>query len=264
MFIRWACIGTLCLFATAASGSDEPNYGVVYHDGDIPFIEHNCRPTAPDSISCKLKEFGVRRQGSSDELAKDLASIEEYEKQDALGKRADAKECDNYAVLETALRGGPWPPTAKKGEIEKFAAKSPTEKKDALDAVSSLRKVRCEPPNRANYVAMIRLNHDRKMRTCIISVNETTQAFQRSSANVWTHSSSPNGACGVSTVATFEREVPFGNYVIWNYRTRKVVTNKKETDFGFRCSSIDESEKVFQWASQGFFRACDYVVWGVL
>ena len=72
----------------------------------------------------------------------------------------------------------------------------------------------------------------------------------------------PSGECGLIEVATFERDPAEKLSAFWNYKTRKIVTNKKGTAVLLACSALDENEYAYSWKTQDFFKGCDYVRYG--
>lgn len=64
-------------------------------------------------------------------------------------------------------------------------------------------------------------------------------------------------------ISTFERDDDSG--ILWNYRTRKVVTDKnaiKDTDM-FSCKNYDEQEQVYTWKNDPVYVGCDYIRFGM-
>ena len=109
-----------------------------------------------------------------------------------------------------------------------------------------------------NAEAILRLVHNRETRTCKIWLNKFEQTFSRTSDSMYTHASSPHGPCGVVNIATLERDRS-----LWNYRTKKVVTNRQGMSGPISCKLLDETEHLYTWNNTVFYKGCDYVKYGI-
>jgi hypothetical protein len=137
----------------------------------------------------------------------------------------------------------------------------PQQRKDALDGVSALAKA-CHSPTRDNLLAIVRKQHEKDMRTCLLWVNSYKETFKATGANRWVNTRGPGGTCGVVVVSQFELVEGTKGITFWNYRTRKVVTNKQERQGLLSCGDLDETEQFYSWKTEEFYKGCDYVKYG--
>lgn len=246
------------------AAQDAPSSGSVTNGTDKDFIEYDCRPTAHNKITCAMTQVKVRRMADPSDLAAQLAKIDE--RLDELKKKPlDSAFCQTMQELEATVRSGQ-PPAGSPADTKKLQEKklqemSPVERQDMMAIVSSIRGL-CTKQTREAVAAAINAEHSKNSRTCKIWLNRYDQVFERqSNGHVWTSSSGPQGECGVVNISTLERPDP--KWSLWNYRTRKVVTNKGGNNLlGMKCADLDESEQFFNWKLEAYYRGCDYVGFG--
>jgi len=241
--------------------ADYPTSGALAGKADRDFMEYQCGLAQSGILECKFTQLSIRKSAKPKDLAEQKAKLPEIEKEFREGKGLKKSDCKTFRTMEEAIRSGKLPPSADKDKYAKFVANaSPQEKQDMLDGLRSLVKV-CESPNRENILRMIETQHDKKSRTCAVSANNFKAEFQSVDGKVWVQTTKPHGPCGVVTISSFEKETTSFNISFWNYKTRKVVTNKKADLVGnlMKCSDLDETEYTYGWKSETFFKGCDYV-----
>ena len=119
----------------------------------------------------------------------------------------------------------------------------------------------CDTPNFDNFLQIVRLGHDKSMRTCKIITNQFSQRFYRAGPETWSAQPDPTGECGVVRLDRFERIKPSQNYDLyfWDYVSKKAITNPKGSSLMIPCSELDEGEYLFSWKQRDLNRSCDYV-----
>ena len=120
----------------------------------------------------------------------------------------------------------------------------------------------CRSPSAATMTEMIRAEHEKNTRTCSVSANPFTQTFKRvTGSNNWTSNQGPNGPCGTVNISRWQKDP---KYPMWNYITRRTITNPNGEWFpGASCSKLDQAEYVYEWMPEDTFTKCDYVKFGL-
>jgi hypothetical protein len=250
------CMG---LITPAAAATDYPYRGVT-SGPEKDFMQYSCeRPTA-DGMLCKFTQLTIRKLANPDDLEKRLSRISEYEKEIRDDPQKHAEGCKEVIEMVEALKSGRAPDKKAQATFDKhWSAASPEERQDLLHVSALLQKV-CDTPTRENFGEMIRAEHKKDMRTCMVNANNFEQTFQRGANGMWVHNGAPEGECGVISVSSFERDDP--KFSLWNYKTRKIVTNKKGGSDLLSCTIFDETEFTYTWKTETFFKGCDYVKHG--
>jgi hypothetical protein len=247
------CVWLVIMPASAAG--DHPSVGITSGAIEKDFIQYKCdRPTQAGMV-CKFTQLKVRSQAKPEYLDEKLSRIPEFEKQIREKPTTHSERCNEFTQIGKLLRSKDDPNDKAAAEFHRnWEAMHPKEKQDMLNAVTLFGNV-CEAPTSENIAAIVRAEHEKDTRTCSVLANNFEQTFQRTAGGKWVHSSAPEGDCGIISVSSFEKAHP--KFSLWNYTTRKVVTNKKAS-----CTRSDETEHIYNWRPEMFFKGCDYVRYG--
>jgi hypothetical protein len=247
-------IGVAIMPASAAE--NHPSVGFTSGATDKDFIQYQCdRPTQAGMV-CKFTQVTVRTQAKLENLDEKLSRIAEFEKQIREKPTTHNERCKESSQIGKLLRSKDVPNDKEAADFHRnWEAMDPREKQDMLNDVTLFGNV-CEAPTPENIAAIVRSEHEKDMRTCSVMVSNFEQTFQLTMEGVWLHSSAPEGECGIVSIASFEKAHP--KFSLWNYRTRKVVNNKN----GSSCTRYDETEHIYNWRPEMFFKGCDYVRYG--
>jgi len=254
---------TLFLSTTAALADpvDHPMSGFLTIEGHKNFLQYTCDPPTPQGMKCHFAQVLPSAKGGAEALEKALASIPEIQKQFA--SKPDEKTCAVMTSLANEMRTGASDSNADRQKfLERWRASGEKEKSDTLKDFENFERV-CAHPTRQNIEAWLRWQNAKESKTCSLWVNTYEETFTRQSKNNWVRSGTPGGLCGVVVISTFERDDDSG--ILWNYRTRKVVTDKnaiKDTDM-FSCKNYDEQEQVYTWKNDPVYVGCDYIRFGM-
>jgi hypothetical protein len=256
-FLVIACLYPLSAFAAPDSF---PSFGILSNAHERDFFQYSCAPPSARGLVCQFTQIKVHNIGKPEELAKALAATPEVQKDISSGKSAQV--CAEMRKLVDALHRGKAPPGSDQAKFfSSITSQTPRERADMLRGVEGF-DTACTAPTKENVEAMLRFQHEKESRTCTVWANSYEQVFTQQGPDVWVHNSPPAGLCGVINIATLEREAGAGS--LWNYRMRKIVTDKnavKDTAV-FSCKSLDESEYLYTWNSAEYYKGCDYIKYG--
>ena len=239
----------------ASAAVDHPSVGITSGAIDKDFIQYKCDRPVQAGMVCKFTQLKMRVQAKPEGLDEKLSRIAELEKQIRDNPTKHNAQCKDVGQMEKVLRSGPTPNDQTRAEFDQtFEDLHPKEKQDMLNVIALLGKV-CEAPTRENIAAMVRAEHEKDTRTCSIMTRNFEQTFQPTAVGTWVHTSALEGECGIIYITSFEKADP--KFSLWNYRTRRVVTNKQGS-----CAGYDETEQTYNWRSEMFFKGCDYIRYG--
>jgi hypothetical protein len=241
-------------FMPASAADNHPSVGITSGAIEQDFIQYKCDRPTQAGIVCKFTQLRVRNQAKPENLDEKLSRIAEFEKQIRKKPTTHNERCNEYSQIAKLLRSKDPNDKAASEFHRNWEAMHPKEKQDTLNVVELFENA-CDAPTQENLAAIIRAEHEKDTRTCSVLANNFEQVFERTAGGEWVHSSAPEGDCGIITVASFEKA--HSKFSLWNYRTRKVMTNKKGS-----CTPYDEQEHVYNWRPEMFFKGCDYVRYG--
>jgi len=219
---------------------------------------YRCEPQGADQLVCDFEQSAVRLKAKIAELP---AAIEAARKQFRDEKPPSEKECTMYRDIDAVMNG-----------------QRPAPKPEALKAMTSVEKADfklaataylnyCSKPSEDNYLDLVRIDHEKKRRTCLVSVHAFQQSFKlvRGGSNqaTWVTQGQPEGPCGVVQLSRFEpEEIAIGKskYTNWKYIARKAISNPTgELVPGAKCSGLDESTYTYDWRAKEHQQTCDYI-----
>jgi hypothetical protein len=259
--MRFASMGALLFVwgsVTPALALEVPGVGLVYNTRENSSISYTCKRTAPNEIECELNQTAVRKKAKASELAEKLAAVKK-EYATAKAEMTEAETCNSMAQMVDILEGRAKPP---KGDLSQFTA---IERKDTLELAKAFTTA-CKSPSEDNFLAVVRLDHERQARTCFVSSNAFKQKFRpakNSSGKTWVQIAEPEGECGIVQLNRFEaveRRTGSSIIIFWKYLARKVITNPNGMTLMGSCSQLDQSEYEYDWreAKQRGL-GCDYI-----
>lgn len=259
-------IAPLCVLGAAlvllptgsrADDSSVPTAGLLYNTTETSSLTYQCTLTKPDMLTCDFTQTSIRRKAQPDQLDAQLKSAhEEFQK----GVKPRPGECASMKDILDVVQGRKVAP-----KPEGLARLSAMEKAD-LVAFARGMETYCAEPTEEHYLSMVRLNHQKEVRSCTVSSNAFTQTFTRvrdlqSESEPWVNQTQPNGPCGVVQLNRFEYEPQQDSkFGFWKYIARKAVTNPKGEFFpGASCAGLDEAAYLYDWRSKQHALECDYV-----
>ena len=245
---------------SASAFAQIPTTGLVYNTREWHSIRFNCRLTGEpwDVVTCDMAQVAIRKQADASGLKEKIdKALEELR----TGKPMSQEECNGYSKFVAALSGATTDlPEELKLELSK---KWPAEQKQDLVKLITAMLNYCRSPSAATMTEFARTQHEQETRTCLVSTNIFTQTFKRlAGSNSWISNDGPSGPCGTVVIARLQTEP--GSVALWNYITRKTITNPdgKLSPLGGSCSQLDQTEYVYDWRSEDKLAKCDYIKFG--
>lgn len=260
-------VGLICLLLgtiglVSPSFADEsPGTGHVVNARENSALTFQCSLPRNDVIDCAFTQSRIRKVGKPENLKSRLEGARESFREHGLESVEGRKSCAEIATLIEVYEGKRSEP-----KVEAIAKMSDKEKKDSIELLRSIDRA-CKSPTLENYLAFIRLGHEREMRTCVVSAYAFKQTFRRLASpkqgpSTWVVQSSPTGPCGVVELSRFEpyNKMLLGKpFPLWRYVAKKAVTNPKGEGALLQCSELDESEYVYEMQSHDRYVGCDYI-----
>ena len=151
------------------------------------------------------------------------------------------EECNGYAKMVAVFSGT----TTDLPEEEKWKlSKMPVEQRQDMVKLFTALVNYCRSPSAATMTEMVRTEHEKETRTCLVSANPFTQTFKRvAGSNNWTSNDGPNGPCGTVVISRLQKDP---KYPLWSYITRKTITNPNGEPFHL-------AEAALSWTKPSMF-----------
>ncbi len=264
----------LSMGSSLAVGEEKyPNVGLFKNTKENSALEVSCDTPKNGGMNCRFVQMSVRKEAKPSELEKEIGkALEQYR-----DKTPDANECKQLTTVANifkVLKTGQTPdPKTIPGMsnpdmfLSKVKKLSPAEIDDNATLMEAVRKMTCNP-SKENLSEAITLSHEKKTRTCRVSVNPYNQSFSKDyNTGLWVSKAGPNGTCGVILISTFELDPDASDgFDFWLYKTRKVITKKSAKLLGLAsCSKLDEEEYTYSWKASGeIYLGCDYIKFSAL
>lgn len=257
-------VGIIACFISASNtlAGDVPTVGLLYNTKETHSLVFQCQQSSENILECDFTQTAVRKKAKPEDLKTTLSQARDEFR---AGVKMTPEECKVYSELVEILEGRKKPP--KEQEFKKI---SDIAKKDLLASTKAMIQF-CNSRTEENFLKMIRLDHDKNIRTCQVSSNTFKQTFRYIKDNVsgvgtWVAKGEPTGPCGIVVLSRFEPEQPKGvPLVFWKYITRKAVMNPQGSFLpGASCKGFDESEYVYDWRSKEHQLSCDYIEFSAL
>ena len=259
-----------------AGGLEYPTSGIVYNTKENSSLTYHCTKRE-QLLECEFTQMSVRKKAKPEDLAKRLADAKK-QLPAAIKEAASPESCKSTLILGDVLEGIQTPEQAAesmpKGTLtdkaEFIRSMSVMRKADTTDFLASIRAMGefCTTPSEASFLKIVRLEHDKEMRTCNVSSFAYKQTFTwvtdyASGEGAWVvQSGGPDGPCGLVQLSRFESEQSKASstYKFWKYYAKKAVTNRKGSLWpGFSCSDMDEAEYEYDWKERELKLGCDYI-----
>jgi hypothetical protein len=245
------------LWSASAFAQDKPTTGLAYNTREWHSMQFDCRSTRdPDVVTCDMVQVAIRKQAEVAELKEKInQALAQFPNE----KRMPQEECNSYSKTIAAL-GGATADLPEEGKLK--LSKMPMEHRQAMVKLITALLNHCRSPSAATMTEIASTVHEQETRTCLVSANPFTQTFKRvAGSNNWTSNEGPSGPCGTVVIARLQKDP---KYPLWNYITRKTITNPNGEAFpGLSCSKLDQTEYVYDWKSEDKFTKCDYIKFGM-
>ena len=255
---------TVSLFvASNTLAGDAPGVGFLYNTKETHSLTYRCQQNTEAILECDFVQTSVRKKEKPEDLKTSLRQARDEFRN---GVKFTSEECKAYSELLDILEGRRKPP-----KEDKFNKIREIEKRDLIESTKAMTQF-CKNKTEDNYLKLIQLNHEKNMRTCLVSSITFKQTFRYIQDNVsglgiWVAKGDPVGPCGVVQLSRFELEQPKGNIpiVFWKYIARKAITNPQGFIVpGASCKGLDESEYLYDWRSKEHQLSCDYIEFSAL
>lgn len=256
---------------TVAHAADAPTLTNVYSSGGTQMITVDCDIQANGKLDCHFTQVLLspgEKDTSPSERENEVGKILSQ-----FGKEEPApKNCSLFTTVHNALVSGE-PPTSlddipgvsdkkgfQQGMDEMLLA--PQKQRDDMVLSMGLLADMCENPSKSTAEKIVDHQIEKESRTCNVWSNTYTHEFEKDAQGRWVSTEGPQGQCGVVYVSVLEQE---GDYpTLWNYWTRKIVTNKEGgSDLLLQCEELDEEVQTYTWRSDETFHGCDYIKFGL-
>lgn len=249
--------------ASNVLAEDAPDMGFLYNTKETHSLVFQCHKSTDNMLECDFTQTAVRKKEKPDDLK---ASLNQARDEFRNGVKFTSEECKSYSDLLDILEGRKKPP-----KEEGLKNITEIEKRDLIESMKAMTQF-CKDKTEENYLKLIRLNHDKNMRTCQVSSNTFKQTFRYIQDNVsgkgtWVTKGDPAGPCGIVQLSRFEPEQPKKGFPItfWKYIARKAITNPQGSIApGALCKELDESEYLYDWRSKEHQLSCDYIDFSAL
>lgn len=261
------CLVAMLLIVSTApqSHSEEiPATGIVYNTKETSSLTYACQPAANNQVECEFLQSSVRKKAKKEDLRKALKDAQIGFKDEIKGKHLD-EVCQANKLLLDVLEG-----RTKAPKQEAVVAMSDMEKKSLIKLPKAMGTF-CANKTEENYINVIKVGHEKDMRTCVVSTYNYKTTFKKVSASdgkaTWVASGTPHGPCGVIDVSRFEQDnIRDGKIILWKYFSKKVVSNPNATGLlNVPCTEMfDQREYLYDWRSKQHAIGCDFVEFSTL
>ena len=243
-----------CFNSVGRASDDYPRSSTVYNTKEDSNITFECTVDSIGELVCEATQTSITNKTS--QSTKEVVSAATSQWED--GQRLSTNECALYRTMLEFFEGRSPPPSAAAKNF--MDAMPEAHRLDFILSAEALIRY-CNTPNLRNFLAVVKLDHDKKIRTCKVMTFHWSQRFYQAGPETWTAKPEPIGECGVVRLDRFERVKPSADYDLnfWDYISKKAVTNPKGSTLTLPCSELDENEYLFSWKKRDLNRSCDYV-----
>lgn len=254
---KLSATGISFLIVSSASAEDVPSTGLLYNTKESHSLVYRCQHNDDNSLACDFIQTAVRKKSTQEDLNSKLDRAREEFSGDV---GIDAGQCKIANDVVDILEGRKNAPRE-----DSFKRATDMEKKDVLRMFKGMIEF-CKTRAEESFLNMIRIGHEKDVRTCQVTSNTFKQSFEfvqdnLTGAGVWVVRGTPEGPCGIVQLSRFEPErLKDSGFVFWKYVARKVATNPQGTFYpGVSCKGLDEAEYIYDWRSKEHSLGCDYV-----
>jgi hypothetical protein len=254
---RYLCALSICfpiaLDNAVFAATDAPSSGMLYNTTEVHSMTYRCNSARGDQIECNFEQASTRLKAEP----KDLPNIlNKARAQFNSEKPPTPDECKMFQDILAILDGSKRAP-----KNEALEVMTTIEKKDLFASAKAFQNY-CQKPTEDNFIEVMKLDHDKNVRTCLVSVNSFRQVLKRV-GSAWVTQSEPEGSCGVVQLSRFEADETLSGkskFSYWKYVARKAITNPNAELFpGAKCSGLDESTYTYDWRAKTYQKSCDYI-----
>jgi hypothetical protein len=245
-----------------ALAGEAPTTGLLYNTKETHSMVFRCQINSKNILDCEFTQTAVRKKGKPEDLD---ASLKQASEEFKGGVKVSTEECKLYGDLVDILEGRKKPP-----KEQGLSEITDIEKADLLKSTKAMRKF-CTSKNEKDFLNVVRISHEKNLRTCKVSSNTFKQSFKMVQDNLsgtgsWVAKGEADGPCGIVQLSRFEPEkLKDTSLVFWKYIARKAVTNPNGEFFpGASCKNLDESEYIYDWRSKEHSLGCDYIEFSAL
>ena len=257
-----AALSTLPLLTVGYTwGQEAPSSGLLYNVKETSSLTYQCSRVSGGGIECEFNQTAVRRKAKPSELESALKKAREEFRS---GINLTNEECQSYQQILDVLEGRAKPPKQPPRPLTAL------EKKDYSAATRALLSL-CKSKTEQNFLAFVRINHDRETRTCSVSSNSFKQRFRQitdlnATKPTWVVAQDgPEGPCGLVNLSRFDLDKTTTGISFWTYTAKRATTNPGGTLLlGASCKALDEDEYLYDWKSLEHPLGCDYINFSVL
>jgi len=242
---------------SGAQAGDAPTTGMLYNIKETHSIVFRCQQNSSNILDCKFTQIAVRKKAKPEDLSATLGRARESFKS---GEKTSTEDCKMASELVDILEGRKKPPRE-----QGLSEITDIQKADHLKEMKAM-KILCKSNKEEDFLNLVRLGHEKNLRTCLVSSNSFTQSFKLvqdafSGIGTWVAQGDAEGPCGIVQLTRFEPEkLEISSHVVWKYIARKAVTNPNGVLFpGTLCKNLDETEYTYDWRSKEYSLGCDYL-----
>ena len=248
---RVSIVVLACAFVACTPPEDYPREGTLAAKDGAGHIHYKCTPRMAD-IVCTFREMVLKRyvgrngqRGMIEKRALDEAARAKAE------RMAAAARCEEHvareAELERNLRGAEeW---EGKGWLAAWQVKR---RREELTYASAMKKIVCEPGSKEAVEALVKLDSERRERSCSLVARTDEQRFRAQANGSWVHTVEAPEQCGTITVVVFEKN---RDGRAWKYGRAKMVGKQGKDG----CFNVSEERYMYAEPASELFVGCDYM-----
>jgi len=238
---------------------DYPDLVTLQNTSENSALDITCEKSDERNIHCNFAQYSVTKKTKASDLLKELDNA----RKELTQHPPKMRQCDEMRKIAQAIKSGSSQNTDVKDPIkfrEQYEKLPETEKSDMAEMLEAYADYSCKPSIRTAE-EMAKIQHAQKLRTCKVWSNTYAQDFSLdTNTGNWINKGKPSGPCGTIVFSYFERDDKEG--ILWNYTTRKIVTNPNGSIGMAKCSLIDEGKYEYTWRLKKNFVGCDYIEFG--
>ena len=245
-------------FATATAWAQSaPTVGLLYNTQENHSLAYRCESVRAGHLECEFVHTAVRYKSTT----ADLPGVLENARKGFVAEKPPPEDCKPYRDALAMFEGKKTAPSSSG-----IDAMSPVQKADGQRFAKALVGY-CDRPSLESYLSIVRIEHDKDCRTCLVSSKAFKQSFnllsKDSGRTVWITQGSPEGICGIVQLSRFESEetnIGSSTFTPWVYIARKAITNPSAVFLpGTKCGALDERPYTYDWRSKEHQMSCDYI-----
>jgi hypothetical protein len=262
--ISLAAITAAGIGMSFAEAEERPTAGMVYHTTENSSLKYFCEDLDAEHIECEFTQVSIRQKAKPEDLEKRLKHLDENY---AAAKKEfkDANFCKMMENLLALIDGKNVSPESPTSDEKGFMQGAPTKHRNEMREYISLLIDLCAAPSLNKFENLERSQHDKDARTCHVGSHSFKQKMYRNLSGSWTVVPKAVGDCGVVQLDYFEKAKESSNITLWNYVSRKAITNPKgEIPLLGSCKELDETVYMYEWRPRDIYLSCDYFKFSIM